>query len=618
MKYKLYLFNFTLKLFKFMSSIKLAIPLMVIIIGVVAFGTLIESRYNAEMAKILVYQTQWFSALMYLLWINIFFATLSRWPWNWNHLGFLITHLGLLTLLLGGYITAHYGIDGTLRILEGEEGDSVILPELELKITSNEKSFQKSFPINKENYRRVKRDFNDINKIPEMPIVIEEYIPFSSTNKSFKSELNNEKLKEPIAVLFNIKNSFFDLNETLYSASKKSLQMGPALFLLTDSNSKSDIKKPSLSKKMEVESIQNHKKSQFIIKDRNTSKELKTIALSEAIFGNSISVLGYKLNLIRSFKRARVGASGIIEDNEGELNPAIEIKIEKESVALRDVVFSKFSGFSLIQDKNFPLSFEYRSVENSAMSSLNDSSKSENLLVNGHSKNSNIVIFNYNINSPKQIKIDLKKNDTIIQSQFLSENESIETPWMGIKITLSSIYWNAKEIFEVLPVDPEIKSEQLPPSAIKFSYNVADRLEESFWLLEEEEKFFYNDKKAYRVSYGHRNIQLPFKLKLQKFNKIDYVGTNQAKSYESRVEIVHTMKKSLISMNIPLEEEGYLIYQSSYEELPDGRYASIFSVNKDPGRIYKYWGSLFLCLGIIVYTLMKSRSFRKWMIKYER
>jgi hypothetical protein len=38
---------------------------------------------------------------------------------------------------------------------------------------------------------------------------------------------------------------------------------------------------------------------------------------------------------------------------------------------------------------------------------------------------------------------------------------------------------------------------------------------------------------------------------------------------------------------------------------------SILSENKDPGRPIKYLGSIILAIGIITYTLMKSRLYKK-------
>jgi len=73
--------------FRYISSIKLAIPLMLIVSMVVAWGTVVESQYNSEYSSLLIYKSGWFGFLLILLWINIFSATLSRWPWKKHHTG---------------------------------------------------------------------------------------------------------------------------------------------------------------------------------------------------------------------------------------------------------------------------------------------------------------------------------------------------------------------------------------------------------------------------------------------------------------------------------------------------------------------------------------------------
>ncbi|MEK7398106.1 MAG: cytochrome c biogenesis protein, partial [Candidatus Poribacteria bacterium] len=100
------------RFFKFLSSVRLAVPLMIILTVVVAVGTVIESRYSAQLASMTVYHAWWFELLLVLLWINILCAAISRIPYKSHHTGFVITHVGLLVLLLGALVTSRYGIDG--------------------------------------------------------------------------------------------------------------------------------------------------------------------------------------------------------------------------------------------------------------------------------------------------------------------------------------------------------------------------------------------------------------------------------------------------------------------------------------------------------------------------
>ena len=59
-------------------------------------------------------------------------------------------------------------------------------------------------------------------------------------------------------------------------------------------------------------------------------------------------------------------------------------------------------------------------------------------------------------------------------------------------------------------------------------------------------------------------------------------------------------------MNRPLVHREFAFYQSSFQQLPEGREVSILSVAHDPGRFLKYSGSLMICLGIFVMSYLKG------------
>jgi len=60
-------------------------------------------------------------------------------------------------------------------------------------------------------------------------------------------------------------------------------------------------------------------------------------------------------------------------------------------------------------------------------------------------------------------------------------------------------------------------------------------------------------------------------------------------------------------MNEPLKHNGYTFYQSSFQENKMGEpIASVLSVNYDPGRWIKYFGSLCIVLGSIMLFYFKK------------
>ena len=117
----------TLNLF---ASLKLAVALLVIIAALLAAATIIESIKGPEYAQWHFYKNPWFMALVGLMAINILAAVIVRFPWRWRHFGFLLAHIGVLVLLAGALLTYSAGIEGQLALVEGESGDSLLMPDV--------------------------------------------------------------------------------------------------------------------------------------------------------------------------------------------------------------------------------------------------------------------------------------------------------------------------------------------------------------------------------------------------------------------------------------------------------------------------------------------------------
>jgi cytochrome c biogenesis protein ResB len=121
--------------------------------------------------------------------------------------------------------------------------------------------------------------------------------------------------------------------------------------------------------------------------------------------------------------------------------------------------------------------------------------------------------------------------------------------------------------------------------------------------------------RTWSLTYGPRQASLPFILVLRKFNLGLDPGTENPASYASDIA---TRKGDqdppapyTISMNHPLHEAGYTLYQASYFPSGDGKYTSVFSVGRDPGLPLKYGGALIMVLGIIFMFWFKNPAWKK-------
>ena len=106
--------------FKFFSSVKLAVVLISVLIVASIAGTLYETSFDAKVARAYIYNAWWFDTWLTLLCANLACAAFSRMPWKRHHTGFLLTHLGIITLLIGAMIGRGWGIEGTMTIFKGQ------------------------------------------------------------------------------------------------------------------------------------------------------------------------------------------------------------------------------------------------------------------------------------------------------------------------------------------------------------------------------------------------------------------------------------------------------------------------------------------------------------------
>jgi ABC-type transport system involved in cytochrome c biogenesis permease subunit len=112
------------KLFSTLANLKLTVILVLLIGVVLSAGTILESMRGADAAKG-VYEAPWFYALQGLFALNIVCALVDRWPRNRWRIGFAITHLSMLLILLGATITLLAKREGQMPIWEGEESSVV-------------------------------------------------------------------------------------------------------------------------------------------------------------------------------------------------------------------------------------------------------------------------------------------------------------------------------------------------------------------------------------------------------------------------------------------------------------------------------------------------------------
>ncbi|MBN2473945.1 MAG: cytochrome c biogenesis protein ResB [Pirellulales bacterium] len=112
---------------RLLASLKLAVVLLILLGVVCAAATFVESGRGTEFVQWYCYDSPWFVGLWALLGLNLLAAMLVRFPWKLRQAGFLMTHAGVLGLMIGSVQTYWSGVEGQLSFAEGETTNMVTL-----------------------------------------------------------------------------------------------------------------------------------------------------------------------------------------------------------------------------------------------------------------------------------------------------------------------------------------------------------------------------------------------------------------------------------------------------------------------------------------------------------
>lgn len=104
-----------------LGSLNFALVLLATIAIACAAATFAESGFNTKIAHVYFYKNPLFLVWLGALCVNLFAVTLTRWPWQKKHIGFVVTHYGIITLLAGAMIGMHTGYEGNVTLRKGDK-----------------------------------------------------------------------------------------------------------------------------------------------------------------------------------------------------------------------------------------------------------------------------------------------------------------------------------------------------------------------------------------------------------------------------------------------------------------------------------------------------------------
>ena len=654
--------------FDFLSSLKLAIVLLSLLVVVLSVGTIWEARFGTRAAQSDLYKAWVFftwaplgpislpvvlpglMALLPLLAVNIFCATLSRFPWQRRHTGFVITHAGLLVLLGGSFLTLTAGIDGQLALREGESGSEVILLDREVL------RLQWVSVMGTEAHGGVTREI-------EIPL----HLGGLAWEEGTRVELDTGRQDVRVALT-----GFYPRSETEV-VFVDSPEGGPLVRLLMHGH----IHPPGTPPHREEEEsggMNVHQQAQlympsgyltesnrdlapaytvvrrfrfrtelrdFLNPPQASGKGLLRVHYEGGVLSlpideyleKEVAIPGTGLKLEITDYTEHVGGR---EGDEGMARPVVRVRLyqgDNKDAALNQVVFAGWTQYPtdlrlwqealqwLVQQQTAGRAVEFGEafgryrlwppVEPVKLCFYHPSVDPFAIPAGSMAR------LDIALGPEKSVHYRIRTNSGRNVAGQWDEGADIEA-WMGLKLKLEGVQWSVVPERRVHPV-PKWENENAPP-ALRVAVTVGEGAQEKteeFWLQRFETRVvrpgLADPHHVLRVSYDTRSLQLPFTVKLIDF-AIGYdPGTGRPASYTSVVQLIDKEKgvdeQRIITMNAPMKHRGLKFYQSSYFQNPDGTMSSVFAVGRDPGYPLKAIGSTMIVLGIIVMFYMRTYFF---------
>jgi len=133
----------------------------------IATATFLESIYDIQTAKLMVYNALWFEFLLLYLTACLIVNTFVHRMWQAQKIAMLIFHLAFIVILIGAGVTRHFGYEGIMRLPEPDSQTGILRPidyiysaDPKLRITVDNKYVEETMFLSEVVKKRFNVDFN--------------------------------------------------------------------------------------------------------------------------------------------------------------------------------------------------------------------------------------------------------------------------------------------------------------------------------------------------------------------------------------------------------------------------------------------------------------------------
>ena len=563
--------------FRFLGSIKLAVPLLSTIILILIWATFYESQVGSTTVQQEIYKSSWFGLLMFLLAVNLGISALSRYPWRGaRKIGFALTHFGLIVIIAGSAAVIHLGMEGMLLVRTDSvannqirvEGDllEVITPEGEIKQSNI--FVNQNGTVNPPSFGELKLEAYTDNAVKTVNFIEGATVANPAVRLSLTSARMGQTLERSLAVAPNP-----------YSK----LSIGPAELAIIQTKSESELKLL-----LSPENTENkHPWGEIkIIAD----KSHKTIDVKQTL-SNSLSINNLQIKVLDFFPDFHLDRNNLPATASQNLNnPAVLLEISASTGVERWFVFGK-AEFPPIRTL----------VSGQALANISLDYQIQPPTAEDY--------FRVIVSESGELYYAAKSSQGF-KSGTLTLGQSVTPGWADFQITLAEYIPHAQIKREMIPVE-DSNLEGTPALLVKTATG------KETWLPWGEPTVIEDSQGEIYAAFSPKLIQLPFGIKLEDFIVDRNEGSESVAMWTSKIRIEdrqsNISEQRKVWMNHPTWYKGWKIAQASWN--PGDLQQSTLQVKREPAWVtaLTWIGSGLVVLGIAVmfYAPALTRKLRK-------
>ena len=571
-----------------LASLKVAVVLLVVLSAVLAVATFLEAKHGREWAQWFCYTSWWFMGLWAALGVNVIAAALVRFPWKLRHLGFLLTHFGVIVLMIGALQTCRSGIEGQVLFAEGDSVTSMVVKDrTQLTIATQGKQGRASAKYSFLG-GPVPWSAGKVVDFPETGGVKVRVLKFyPQAQREAKWAADESAAGQPALQLALLGPGGKPVEEKWLSASQFGGeeyfgQVRCSLLPATSETLLKDFIEPPEAKKDSDGVLSMHYDGKMVRVDVRESLG-KKIPLGDS--GISVEIVDY-------IPDAAPGTAGkFVSRSNQPRNPLLNLLVylpgEKEPV--RQIAFAKLPLLNLdgVNGRELPVKFWYH-----------------------HPAAQPPAGAEFMQTPDGKLFCRVFTEDATQSRGEVKEGGQIEII-PAVKFLVVKYLPHAREMIAFVPAESSAGKPAAEEAAALLEIT-ADGVKHEVWLKRNDEQFglqwIETAAGPLQLLLGYEDHPLGFSLKLHDFTRDMNPGGMGDASYASTVQLVDKSKlispedvdqRHEIKMNHPLTYGKLTFYQSSFNQMPDGREVSILSAAYDPGRPWKYLGSVMVCVGML-------------------